>query len=142
VNTGVVVEVSSPVAMSRVREIWREELVLKFAASNILTIQSQSLWGAGEELFQSLMMRVLTLVVLFGSVACFADKNADLVTSLPGLSWKPLFNVYSGYLQINATTGKNFFYILVEAANASNTKPLIRWLNGGPGRWFVNQYLL
>jgi serine carboxypeptidase-like clade 2 len=71
------------------------------------------------------------LVLSVAALAC-AD-NADLVTSLPGLDQMPPFKIYAGYLNINTTTGKVFFYTLVEAATNPETAPLVRFFNGGPG---------
>lgn len=81
-----------------------------------------------------LIFAVLVLGALAGKPPFFPGQ-ADLVTSLPGLASMPTdFNLYAGYLTIDQTTGKNFFYVLVEAANNRSTvAPLVRWLNGGPG---------
>uniref|UniRef100_A0AAY4CAU1 Carboxypeptidase n=1 Tax=Denticeps clupeoides TaxID=299321 RepID=A0AAY4CAU1_9TELE len=61
----------------------------------------------------------------------FNGAEADLVTSLPGLSETPTFQHYSGYLQ--AGSGKYFHYWFVESQNNPSTDPFILWLNGGPG---------
>lgn len=69
------------------------------------------------------------------SVALAIDfpGSADLVTSLPGVATMPGFSIYSGYLTIDAQTGKNFFYMFVQALNDSGNAPIVRWFNGGPG---------
>ncbi|ETN84921.1 serine carboxypeptidase [Necator americanus] len=69
-------------------------------------------------------------------------KQDDLVTDLPGLTWKPNFNHYSGYLTaspgnylhywINAQYNL-FYFRLTESQKSPETAPLILWLNGGPG---------
>eukprot|EP00887_Chlorella_sp_A99_P007394 scaffold2.g7394.t1 len=57
----------------------------------------------------------------------------DRVKSLPG--WGTLDNLalFSGYVTLNEQTGKSFFYAFVEALEEADAKPLLLWLNGGPG---------
>ncbi|MED6189185.1 Serine carboxypeptidase-like 32 [Stylosanthes scabra] len=54
----------------------------------------------------------------------------DLVTNLPG---QPLvdFNHYAGYVTVN--NGRALFYWFFEAITNPQDKPLVLWLNGGPG---------
>ncbi|KAM0025133.1 putative carboxypeptidase D [Helianthus debilis subsp. tardiflorus] len=61
-------------------------------------------------------------------------KAADKISSLPGQP-KSEFNQYSGYVTVdpNPSTGRALFYYFVESPNKSSTKPLVLWLNGGPG---------
>ena len=57
--------------------------------------------------------------------------QSDQITALPGAPAQPGFNMYSGYLEINATTGKVFQYTFVEASEADPTQaPLVRWMVG------------
>ena len=74
---------------------------------------------------------MLLVLLLLAGIAFAADE--DLVTSLPGVAVMPPFKIYAGYLTINAATGKQFFYALVEAATNPGTAPLVRFFNGGPG---------
>lgn len=71
--------------------------------------------------------------VLISVFVCLARSAVpgDLVTSLPGLSTKPTFKHYSGYL--NASTTHLLHYWLVESAGSPATDPVVLWLNGGPG---------
>jgi cathepsin A (carboxypeptidase C) len=55
----------------------------------------------------------------------------DEIHDLPGLSSKPNFRQYSGYL--NASEDKKFHYWFVESQLNPKTDPVILWLNGGPG---------
>uniref|UniRef100_A0A7E4VLI3 Carboxypeptidase n=1 Tax=Panagrellus redivivus TaxID=6233 RepID=A0A7E4VLI3_PANRE len=60
-----------------------------------------------------------------------ADYTADEITDLPGLTFKPTFKQYSGFL--TTSTGSNLFYWLVEHTSNPTNAPLVLWLNGGPG---------
>ncbi|OUZ99792.1 Peptidase S10 [Macleaya cordata] len=60
-------------------------------------------------------------------------KNADKIESLPGQPHGVNFDQYSGYVTIDAEKGKALFYYFVESPKKSSTKPLLLWLNGGPG---------
>uniref|UniRef100_A0AAY4CB08 Carboxypeptidase n=1 Tax=Denticeps clupeoides TaxID=299321 RepID=A0AAY4CB08_9TELE len=73
----------------------------------------------------------LALAFCVAATAAQNGAEADLVTSLPGLSETPTFQHYSGYLQ--AGSGKYFHYWFVESQNNPSTDPFILWLNGGPG---------
>ncbi|CAM6099186.1 unnamed protein product [Calypogeia fissa] len=56
----------------------------------------------------------------------------DLVTKLPGQP--PVeFAQYAGYVTVNEKAGRALFYYFVEATSSPETKPLVLWLNGGPG---------
>jgi carboxypeptidase C (cathepsin A) len=57
----------------------------------------------------------------------------DQVIEMPGLNWKPSFNQFSGYLNLEGTQ-KFIHYWLVEAENVPpESAPLVFWTNGGPG---------
>ncbi|CAO2840962.1 unnamed protein product [Amaranthus hypochondriacus] len=59
--------------------------------------------------------------------------EADKITSLPGQPDGVDFNQYAGYVTVNPTEGKNLFYYFAESPINSSSKPLLLWLNGGPG---------
>ncbi|XP_076957123.1 serine carboxypeptidase 1-like [Bidens hawaiensis] len=63
------------------------------------------------------------------------DGLADLdkIVALPGQPAGVNFNQYSGYVTVNPTAGRALFYYFVESPTDSSTKPLVLWLNGGPG---------
>eukprot|EP00727_Mastigamoeba_balamuthi_P002068 m51a1_g11859 hypothetical protein (914) ;mRNA; r:503783-507973 len=55
------------------------------------------------------------------------------ILSLPGLTGKPAFAMYSGYVNIDAAHNKNLFYWFVESERDPANDPLVLWMNGGPG---------
>ncbi|KAG8368332.1 hypothetical protein BUALT_Bualt15G0034600 [Buddleja alternifolia] len=58
-------------------------------------------------------------------------KEADQITMLPGQP-NVNFDQYSGYVTVDPTAGRALFYYFTEAEDSSS-KPLVLWLNGGPG---------
>ncbi|KAL6657452.1 hypothetical protein ACP70R_005232 [Stipagrostis hirtigluma subsp. patula] len=64
-------------------------------------------------------------------------KESDRVDRLPGQPDGVDFAQYAGYVTVDAAAGRALFYYLAEAAggNASSSasRPLLLWLNGGPG---------
>uniref|UniRef100_A0A2N9I9N0 Carboxypeptidase n=1 Tax=Fagus sylvatica TaxID=28930 RepID=A0A2N9I9N0_FAGSY len=58
--------------------------------------------------------------------------NEDLVTDLPGQP-NVNFKHYAGYVTVNETNGRALFYWFYEATTKADEKPLVLWLNGGPG---------
>eukprot|EP01018_Ginkgo_biloba_P005911 Gb_10668 [translate_table: standard] len=61
------------------------------------------------------------------------SHNADLIEALPGQPPNVGFKQYSGYVTVDSSKGRALFYYFTEAANDPATKPLLLWLNGGPG---------
>ncbi|KAK2635725.1 hypothetical protein Ddye_030517 [Dipteronia dyeriana] len=62
----------------------------------------------------------------------WALQEADRVTWLP--SQPPVnFRQYSGYVTVDEKQGKALFYWFFEATHKPQDKPLLLWLNGGPG---------
>ena len=59
----------------------------------------------------------------------------DKITELPGQPKNVEFNQYSGYVTVNEQAGRALFYWLIEsqANRRPETRPLVLWLNGGPG---------
>ncbi|XXG51833.1 hypothetical protein AAC387_Pa03g0314 [Persea americana] len=70
---------------------------------------------------------------LFGALECL--KNSQVLNRIKVLPGQPkvTFAQYSGYVTVHKRHGRALFYWLTEASNASATKPLVLWLNGGPG---------
>ncbi|XP_072982661.1 serine carboxypeptidase 1-like [Typha latifolia] len=61
------------------------------------------------------------------------SMEADRIEALPGQPKDVNFNQYGGYVTVDEKRGKALFYYFVESAYNSSTKPLVLWLNGGPG---------
>ncbi|KAL3832971.1 hypothetical protein ACJIZ3_007707 [Penstemon smallii] len=59
-------------------------------------------------------------------------KEKDLIERLPGQP-QVKFRQYGGYVTVNKTAGRAFYYYFVEAQRSEKTLPLLLWLNGGPG---------
>jgi len=78
------------------------------------------------------MFIAVVLISLFSVIAGSYTKEAlqDQVLEMPGLSYEPAFNQFSGYIQLSGTE-KQIHYWLVEAEIPD--APLVFWTNGGPG---------
>ncbi|GJT02855.1 serine carboxypeptidase-like protein 40 [Tanacetum coccineum] len=59
-------------------------------------------------------------------------KNSDKIDRLPGQP-NVSFDQYGGYITVNESAGRAFYYYFVEAENSNKSLPLLLWLNGGPG---------
>lgn len=58
--------------------------------------------------------------------------EADRIVRLPGQP--PVsFQQFSGYITVDEKQHRSLFYYFVEAETSSASKPLVLWLNGGPG---------
>ncbi|KAM1082945.1 hypothetical protein ACFX19_021817 [Malus domestica] len=79
---------------------------------------------------------VLTLLLLRITSSSFEAEAfpflLDRITGLPGQP--PVgFQQYSGYVTVDEKKQKALFYYLAEAEIDPASKPLVLWLNGGPG---------
>ncbi|OVA09287.1 Peptidase S10 [Macleaya cordata] len=61
-----------------------------------------------------------------------AQQLADRVIRLPGQPHVK-FRQYAGYVTVDESHGKALFYWFFEATENPKDKPLLLWLNGGPG---------
>ncbi|KAF2300035.1 hypothetical protein GH714_007089 [Hevea brasiliensis] len=59
--------------------------------------------------------------------------QADKIVALPGQPDGVDFDQYSGYVTVDPKAGRALFYYFVESPHNFLTKPLVLWLNGGPG---------
>ncbi|XP_057512803.1 putative serine carboxypeptidase-like 53 [Actinidia eriantha] len=57
-------------------------------------------------------------------------KERDRIEKLPGQP-NVAFSHYGGYVTVNESTGKAFYYYFAEAQNSHHSLPLLLWLNGG-----------
>ncbi|CAK7340282.1 unnamed protein product [Dovyalis caffra] len=56
----------------------------------------------------------------------------DKILSLPGQP-RVSFQQYAGYVTVDENQDRALFYYFVEAESDPASKPLVLWLNGGPG---------
>ncbi|XP_061365900.1 serine carboxypeptidase-like 25 isoform X3 [Gastrolobium bilobum] len=76
---------------------------------------------------------VLLRASYYGTVKAEEGREeADRILELPGQP-KVSFQQFSGYVTVNKVDGRALFYWLTEASQNPLTKPLVIWLNGGPG---------
>ncbi|XP_057425107.1 serine carboxypeptidase 1-like [Lotus japonicus] len=62
-----------------------------------------------------------------------SNQELNQVKALPGQPQGVDFDQYAGYVTVDAKAGRSLFYYFVESPHNSSTKPLVLWLNGGPG---------
>lgn len=60
-------------------------------------------------------------------------KEKDRIEYLPGQPEGVDFDEYAGYVTVDQRAGRALFYYFVQAVGDPSSKPLLLWLNGGPG---------
>lgn len=71
------------------------------------------------------------------TVHVVSQKENDKIQKLPGQP--PVrFEQYGGYVTVDQSAGRAFYYYFVEAQRSNNSLPLLLWLNGGK----LSKYLL
>ncbi|KAK6913650.1 Peptidase S10, serine carboxypeptidase [Dillenia turbinata] len=60
-------------------------------------------------------------------------QDSVRVKNLPGQPSNPPISQFSGYITVNQDHGRALFYWFFEAQSQPSKKPLLLWLNGGPG---------
>ncbi|WVZ71277.1 hypothetical protein U9M48_019883 [Paspalum notatum var. saurae] len=82
---------------------------------------------------------LLLVAVVFQGLCCYAaavgysEQERDRVVLLPGQPRSPPVSQFSGYVTVNERNGRALFYWFFEAQASPAQKPLLLWLNGGPG---------
>lgn len=61
------------------------------------------------------------------------SQESDRILKLPGQPTSPPISQFSGYISVNQAHGRALFYWFFEAQSDPTKKPLLLWLNGGPG---------
>ncbi|KAK3023817.1 hypothetical protein RJ639_044741 [Escallonia herrerae] len=59
-------------------------------------------------------------------------REKDRIEGLPGQP-NVSFTQYGGYVTVNESAGRAFYYYFAEAQHSKQSLPLLLWLNGGPG---------
>ena len=86
-----------------------------------------------EKVPPDIMPRYFIAILLTCSPFLLA-KADDEVKALPGFDGEICFKNFAGYLPTDVQNGgKNLFYWYHESVKSPSTKPIILWLNGGPG---------
>lgn len=70
---------------------------------------------------------------IFSSDSISNQQLLDKVSNLPGQNFNVSFDHYAGYVTVNEEAGRALFYWFFEAEEDPSSKPLVLWLNGGPG---------
>ncbi|KAJ4847072.1 Serine carboxypeptidase-like 45 [Turnera subulata] len=73
------------------------------------------------------LLQLCLLIAAEGSLSLF-----DRITQLPGQP-PVMFQQYSGYVTVDEKKQRALFYYFAEAQVDCASKPLVLWLNGGPG---------
>lgn len=82
----------------------------------------------------SISVFLLFISLLFiPSIYCSKSSENGKVQLLPGQNFNVSFEHYSGYINVDDESQKSLFYWFFEAAEDPASKPLVLWLNGGPG---------
>ena len=75
------------------------------------------------------LKKIQLFLIIISLISINSLIDADIVKSLPNYSYRG--RLYSGYLSVSTT--KQFHYMFNLAHQDWENKPLVLWLNGGPG---------
>ncbi|KAI7748752.1 hypothetical protein M8C21_003131 [Ambrosia artemisiifolia] len=82
------------------------------------------------KLMYGIIIIILLLTLSFTGVN--SVTVSDEVVKLPGQP-PVTFKQFAGYITVDQNKQRSLFYYFVEAASNSSSKPVVLWLNGGPG---------
>ncbi|KAJ6363562.1 hypothetical protein OIU78_003690 [Salix suchowensis] len=81
---------------------------------------------------QRFIRAVMAISLIFLCSRIDSLHEADRIIRLPGQP--PVsFQQFSGYITVDEKQRRSLFYYFVEAETSPASKPLVLWLNGGPG---------
>ncbi|KAG4912877.1 hypothetical protein JHK86_053310 [Glycine max] len=78
------------------------------------------------------MIATIIIVLAQTLVGVNSLPEADKISNLPGQPHVK-FQQYSGYFSVDNQNQRALFYYFVEAEKHPTSKPVVLWLNGGPG---------
>ena len=84
----------------------------------------------------NILVFLTVLLIIICSFTVYGHNTKKKVNHLPGMpaySKRSTSNMYTGFVNVDEATDTNLFYMLVEAEENPMDKPLIWWMNGGPG---------
>ncbi|KAG9131470.1 hypothetical protein Leryth_015306 [Lithospermum erythrorhizon] len=88
------------------------------------------------KVMKSIFVRTLLYLMILESIINAQTKStqdSDRIINLPGQPKTPTISHFSGYITVNEDHGRALFYWFFEAQSQPSSKPLLLWLNGGPG---------
>ncbi|KAJ7955274.1 Carboxypeptidase [Quillaja saponaria] len=75
----------------------------------------------------------LMSIIKASDINLHSYESDRIVVNLPGQTSNPSISQFSGYITVNEDHGRALFYWFFEAQSQPSKKPLLLWLNGGPG---------
>jgi carboxypeptidase C (cathepsin A) len=70
------------------------------------------------------------------------EAEADRVIYMPGATYPPMSTQFSGFLDLNTSTGHHIHYMYFESEKDPSKDPIVFWTNGGPGSHYRRNKLI